>query len=434
MTTGQATPRLEAAVAIDRIGRYQLLERLGRGTSAEVYRARDPRLRREVAIKVFHHDLVRKPSIRRKFLKEAQIHAGLEHPNIVRIYDLLERDERTYLVMHYLRGRMLSDLARSRGGKLPWTAAVTYLVQVLEGIGYAHSRGVIHQDLKPQNIIITPAHHAVVVDFGIAALLEEQRGLQRSRVSGSPAYMAPEQVQGRCLDARADIYSLAMTLYRMITGHHPFEDFGSIRELLRFQISRQPAPPSSLECGLPRELDGILLKALAKEPDERYRSCDDLIDALGSLHGSLPGRPPREQRDLRWNPRAEIALAARATFPDGQVALNLRTINLSAGGLALFMHRAPPTGSLLLVELEVPGALEPVRAEVGVVATMQIPGGARVGCRFLSITDRDRQRTRDMVCDCLMLGSPVVEEVQPVTRRLIETITLDHTNQEGERS
>jgi tRNA A-37 threonylcarbamoyl transferase component Bud32 len=431
MITGNTAARLEPVDARGRIGRYQLLERLGRGASAEVYRARDTRLQREVAIKVFHSELVQKPAIRRKFVKEAQIHACLEHPSIVRIYDLLERDERTYLVMHYLPGRTLADLAGTRGGKLPLAAMVTYLVHVLEGIGFAHSRGVLHQDLKPQNIIVTVAHQAVVVDFGIAALLEDVDQKRRREVSGSPAYMAPEQARGRYLDARADIYSVAMTAYQIVTGHHPFEDSETIEEMLRCQIARQPAPPSSFASELPEELDEVLLKALAKEPEERYRSCDDFIEALGPVGGSLPGRSAGDQRDLRWDPRVDIALAARVTYPDGQVAADLRTINLSAGGFALLMHRVPPAGTVLDVEIWVPGEPEPLRSKVEVVATMPMPDGARVGCRFLSISDRDRRRARELVRDCLMLGGPVLEVDHPSAAVSAEGLVLDKTTREG---
>lgn len=393
------------------LGRYQIEAELGVGASAKVFRARDLRLRRKVAVKAFRAELFEDARLRQVLLREARIHAQMEHANIVRIYDLLELGDRDYLVLQLLEGESLAQLTERRGGVLSPQEAIFYTRQVLRGLAYAHAKGIVHQDLKPQNIQITPSREALIVDFGIAVLMEAQPE-RRGTVRGSPAYMPPEQAQGKYLDARSDLYAVGMTLYVVVAGHHPFEGVEDVEQMMRAQIQAPPPPPTRFRRDLPPGLDDVLLRVLAKDPRDRFRCAEDFSDALAAVLRDAQPEPPREE-DQRWDPRAEIALPARAVFAGRAAELNLRTINLSAGGVALRMENPPPIGVTFLVEIEPRSGIDrrPVRGDAEVVAVAPDGEAFRVGARFTEIDDRARRRIREIVRDCLVLGRPALDGV-----------------------
>lgn len=395
------------------VGRYLLLQLVGRGAFAEVYRARDTNLDRDVAIKAFDPRFSATAELREMILQEARLHARLEHANIVRIYDMVDHDAQFFLVMRYLQGMSLFDLQHALGGKLELVEAARYMRQVLKGVGFAHSKGVIHGDLKPRNIQITPYGEALVMDFGIACMISDQGGdgdEVRKATAGSPPYMSPEQILGRYHDARSDLYALAVTMYELVTGRHPFEEAQSEEELLRCHVHKAPPLPSLVNSALPPSLDRVLLRALDKDPEKRFRSCTSFAE---HLHAAMrrDGVEPitdEDEEDNRWHPRVEIALSSRVFVAGGMVFLNVLTHDLSVGGAAVWLDSRPEVGASVQIELDPPEGtgLETVRAEGLVVwASPERDGaGHQVGLRFVDIDDEDRRTIQVLVRNVLMLG------------------------------
>jgi len=435
------------------IKRYRFEEPIGEGASSEVYRATDLHLRREVAVKAIGPEFLEAPGRTRQILREARIHARLEHVNIVRVYDLLKVEGYLFLVLRLLKGLSLRDILEQRNGPLEPREAVGYARQFLRGVGFAHSMGIVHLDLKPHNIQITPAGEALIMDFGVARMLEERRRTASGMVAGSPAYMAPEQAQGLYTDARSDIYSLGMTLYELLAGRHPFVQARSVKEVLSWQIERLPPRLSEVASDIPPAVDQAVMRALRKEPSKRFRSCREFSRALRSAWyqqrqglnaGARPtspdpsGLPVDEIPDLknldagetvpaehekpserRWDPRGAVALFARVIAGGGMAFVNGEVINLSASGLALRMPYRPTRGASVQVEFDPPEPIEggPIRAvsEVVWVRRTQAAEDFEVGLRFLEITDEDRRRVADLVRNKLVLGDEHadVEETDP---------------------
>ena len=389
-----------------KIDRYRFQEMIGRGSSGEVYRAHDTRLRRDVAIKAFEPELVRDPVIFDRFIKEARIQARLEHVNIIPIYDLLEHRKRLCLVMRLVHGDNLRRMIEQRGAPLQPREAVDVLRQVLEAVGFAHSKGVIHQDLKPHNVQVTAAGEALVLDFGVACLMGEKRE-GRGKAIGTPAYMSPEQVEGRYTDARTDIYSLGMSLYQLVTGHHPFEDARDLDEILTWQASKEPIPPRRFRPDLPQALDAAILKAVAKEPRDRFRSCREFVEAL-TYSVSEQASDTDDPGDVRWDPRANIVVPVRVRVIGDDRYQPGRTVDLSTGGAALRMNNPPPPASSIILELYLPGSgsSKVVRAE-GVVIWVAGEAGdeaSGLGVRFTKLSDEDRERIGTLVRETLVMG------------------------------
>lgn len=254
-------------------GRYQVIERLGQGGMATVFRARDLNLQRDVALKVLRDSLITEPGFRDRFLQEARAAANLSHPNIVTVFDFGQDDDLLYLVMEYVPGTDLKTLMR-RQGRLPILEAVDLMIKICSGVGYAHRAGLVHCDLKPHNILVTADHQAKITDFGIARALAAIDPDEHSAVVwGSPLYFAPEQASGGPPSPASDVYSLGVILFEMITGQLPFQadDASALAEL---HLTRNPPSPSSINADVPPSLEEILLKVLSKEPANRYRTAD----------------------------------------------------------------------------------------------------------------------------------------------------------------
>lgn len=281
------------------VGRYQITERLGRGATGVVYKARDPTIGRTVAIKAIRlndfQEAEDRRRVRERLLREARSAGLLSHPNIITIYDVLEEEDSAYIVMEYVGGSSLERMLRSH--TLPdRTVLLPYLRQVAEALDYAHRRGIIHRDVKPANIMVANAEEgadklAKVADFGIAKFISQETTYSGTMM-GTPNYMSPEQIQGLPLDGRADQFSLAVVIYELLTGVKPFA--AESLPTLFYQICRAD-PPSMREGNdtLSESAENVIARALTKEPDARFGTCRELVDALGlaleeNPHWALP--------------------------------------------------------------------------------------------------------------------------------------------------
>lgn len=389
-----------------KVERYRFMELIGKGSTGEVYKAHDVRLRRDVAIKAYEPNLLRKPGILERFVKEARIQARLEHANIVPIYDIIDQRRQLFIVLRLVTGENLRRRIERKRGPLDPPEAMIFYRQVCDAVGFAHSKGVIHQDLKPHNIQVTRAGEALVLDFGVARLVGERREESENRLVGTPAYMPPEQVEGRYTDARADIYALGMSLFQIVTAHHPFEDATDVDQILRWHVERDPVSPASFRPDLPKPFVVAIMKAIAKDPRDRHRSCRDFVLALDETEEQAEAEEQRH--DTRWDPRVELALPARIHVFGSAAFFPARTTDLSAGGLAVRMATPPPAGSKVSIELYLPGkgTQHVVRAEALVVrvATGRDPETAFVGLRFSKLADRDRAKISAVVREALVLG------------------------------
>ncbi len=260
------------------IGKYELLEELGRGGFATVYKARDPSLDRAIALKVLHGGYAGRSDAVQRFLDEARHAASLRHDGIVRIYDVGDVKGQPYIAMEYLPGGALS--ARLKGEPLPFDAALTILEQIADALDYAHKRDLVHRDVKPANILFDDEGRAVLVDFGLVKSLVESGYTVAGTSLGTPHYMAPEQAQaGAPVDARADVYALGVVAYEMLTGRVPFEADTPLA-VLRAHLDVTPPDPRQINDQLDGDVAAVLLKALAKSPAERYDSAGTFARAL----------------------------------------------------------------------------------------------------------------------------------------------------------
>jgi len=255
--------------------RYQLLERIGTGGMADVYRARDLMLERTVAIKILHETYSNDKAFQDRFRQEARAAANLSHPNIVTVHDFGFDHEQLFIVMEHIPGKDLKTILRQRG-RYSVEEAIPLIVQACAGIGYAHRAGLVHCDIKPHNMIVTPDGRLKVTDFGIARALSTIMPDERADVVwGSPQYFSPEQAVGEAPSPASDVYSLGVVLYEVLTGALPFTAPTS-EELARMHLEEDPIPPSEYVPDIPQALEEIMLKVLAKEPAARYRTADQL--------------------------------------------------------------------------------------------------------------------------------------------------------------
>lgn len=344
------------------IGNYRITEEIGSGGMGRVYKAIHLALDRVVAIKMIHPHLVGDPGVVNRFYREAKIQARLNHPNIVTVYDFLEIESGCFIVMEYVHGESLGKVL-SKQGAFETHIAIPIFRQILDGIRYAHLKGVIHMDIKPNNFILTP-RFVKTTDFGIAQIICDT-GLNAGKAAvGTPKYMSPEQILGEKTDHRTDIYSLGVTLYEMLTGRLPFNsDSGSDLEIRRGHIELPPLLPSSIRPEVSGEIEKAILKALSKRPEDRFQSIDEFIlaiekvekdkrDALPSLdaYGVVldKGRGRKEEfdetGDLSKNPYPKLLLSIHREKRSGVLTLdsNIRLKIYFLDGIIVFVEGEEP--------------------------------------------------------------------------------------------
>ncbi|RMG89417.1 MAG: serine/threonine protein kinase, partial [Chloroflexi bacterium] len=259
-------------------GRYQLLERVGSGGMAVVYRALDRALGRIVAIKMLHESFTNDPGFLQRFRHEAHAAANLSHPNIVTVHDIGQDGNRHYIVMEYVEGRTLKQIireAQENGRFLPISRALDLTIQICNGIGYAHRANFVHCDVKPQNVLVTHDDRVKVADFGIARAISEATQQQQSQVWGTPQYFSPEQAAGEPATPASDVYAIGVILFELLTGRLPFEGESPTAIALK-HIQERPPRVSEFNPTVPPQLELIIDKVLSKEPAGRYRTAGQL--------------------------------------------------------------------------------------------------------------------------------------------------------------
>ena len=272
---------------------YRIEALIGRGGMGVVYAARQSGLDRMVALKVIAPELLDDPDVRERFLAEARAAASVDHANVIPVYDAGEADDVAYIAMRYVGGEDLRSLVRARGPLEP-DAAAEIIAQAGAALDAIHRAGFVHRDVKPANLLVDEEQHVYLTDFGLAkAVLTRAGGTRTGQWVGTLDYVAPEQIRGGRIDARADVYALGGVLHFALTGRVPFEREGDEAKLWA-QLSAPPPVPSSLRRGLKRAFDGAVARAMAKDPEERYPSAGDLgRAAVAAVRGRAPGEPER---------------------------------------------------------------------------------------------------------------------------------------------
>jgi serine/threonine protein kinase len=260
-------------------GRYRIVKELGKGSMGVVYQAHDPQIDRLVALKVLREDRVGGEDFVSRFLKEAKAIGRLSHPNIVTVYDVGRDHNTIYIAMEYLKGKPFNDVIRN--GQMSLKQKVDISLQVARTLNYAHEKGIIHRDIKPSNIILSANGQIKLTDFGIARIEDFDATLQTQvgDILGTPTYMSPEQVIGKRVDGRTDLYSLGVFLYELTVGRRPFLG-NNIAAVFRAITHDDPIAPSQIDPSIPNALSDLILKALSKNPDERFQTGAEMCDAL----------------------------------------------------------------------------------------------------------------------------------------------------------
>jgi eukaryotic-like serine/threonine-protein kinase len=298
--------------------RYELGEILGFGGMSEVHLARDLRLHRDVAVKVLRADLARDPSFYLRFRREAQNAAALNHPAIVAVYDTGEAETTAgplpYIVMEYVDGITLRDIVHSEG-PMPPRKAIEIIADACQALNFSHQHGIIHRDVKPANIMISRIGAVKVMDFGIARALADSHSVtQTAAVIGTAQYLSPEQARGDSVDARSDVYSLGCVLYEILTGEPPF--VGDSPVSVAYQHVREtPVPPSQKHEGISGDLDAVVLKALAKNPENRYQTAAEMRADLVRVHNGESPEAPKVLTDADRTSLLSSATASRSAEP-----------------------------------------------------------------------------------------------------------------------
>jgi len=323
-------------------GRYELEELVGTGGMSSVFRAHDTLLERHVALKILHEHYTSDEAYVERFRREARAVAGLSHPNIVTVIDRGEQDGRQFIVFEYIDGESLKQLV-DRTGPLAVDQAVALTLQIARALAFAHQQGLVHRDVKPQNVLLNDDGRAKVTDFGIARSLDVQQGMTQSgTVMGTSDYIAPEQARGERVDEQTDVYSLGVVLYELLTGEVPFPGENFVAVAMR-HINEPPPSARERRPDVSLRLDAAIRRAMAKEPGERFRSMGDFVGELEAAldvgpdedTGTivLPGRPRRRRRVLRPLLLLLLAVAVLGAIA-GAAYLVKRSSDHKSGGTA----------------------------------------------------------------------------------------------------
>ena len=259
--------------------RYEILERIGTGGMAVVYKGRDQRLNRLVAIKILKEELAQDAEFRRRFHDESQAVAMLSHPNIMAVYDVSRSEQVEYIVMELIDGITLKQYMQRKGGPLSWKESLHFITQIMKALSHAHSRGIIHRDIKPHNIMVLRDGSVKVADFGIARLVSAAQNTLTQEALGSVHYISPEQARGSHIDCRSDIYSAGVVLYEMLTGRLPYEGDSPVSVAIQ-HINSIPLSPREINPDIPEALEAITMKAMASDVEKRYASADAMLADL----------------------------------------------------------------------------------------------------------------------------------------------------------
>jgi serine/threonine-protein kinase len=296
------------------IAHYRIIKKLGAGGMGEVYLALDTKLDRKVAIKILRPDSPAEENLKKRLVREAQAAAKLDHPNICAIYDVSEADSHTFIVMQYIEGETLGEKMERK--RLPLSAFLAIAEQAAEGLAEAHRYSIVHRDIKPHNLMITPRGQVKILDFGLAKQMSSSDSVDHDaatatllstpgHVIGTMPYMSPEQVQGEPLDACSDIFSLGVTFYEMLAGKHPFKDKSAAITMSRILLS-DPVPTEQFQAQVSPELQTLLSKMLCKDKAQRYQSAQDLLTDLKQLPAKLSGDDTQSGNLTRTNPVSAI--------------------------------------------------------------------------------------------------------------------------------
>jgi beta-lactam-binding protein with PASTA domain/predicted Ser/Thr protein kinase len=266
--------------------RYRVLNRIGSGGMADVYCAEDLQLGRRVALKLLYRRFAEDEEFVERFRREASSAAGLQHPNVVAVFDRGEFDGTYYIAMEFLEGRSLKQIVRQDGALDP-DRAIDIVVQILKAARFAHRRGIVHRDIKPHNVIVDDEGRAKVTDFGIARAGASDM-TETGSIMGTAQYLSPEQAQGHPVDARADLYSIGVVLYELLTGRVPFDAESAVTIALK-QVSEEPVPPSHYNPAVSDQLEDVVMRALQKDPAYRFADAEEFIVALEQARGVAPG-------------------------------------------------------------------------------------------------------------------------------------------------
>jgi serine/threonine-protein kinase len=350
------------------VGNYQLTEKLGEGGMGAVYKGIDLMLEREVAVKALRPELLSRPDLVERFRSEAVTLAKLNHPNIATLYSFFRQADEFFMVLEFVPGETLEALVR-RCGALPDAHAAFLIGQALDGIAHAHQAGVVHRDLKLANLMLAPNQVVKVTDFGIARALGHDRLTRAGRLVGTIEYMSPEQIRGQDVDARSDFYALGAVLYEMVTGRLPFQS-DSEYELMRAQIEDAPPPPRDLAPQVSSAMEQVILRALAKQPEDRFQSAAefraalDEIIAAAPVNGTITRKTPVPETRLNFcavisgevaNPRPQAA-RPRFTWKHAAAVVAIATASVLGSVALTKRHQTPPTMQVVAAPLATPSA------------------------------------------------------------------------------
>jgi serine/threonine protein kinase len=355
---------------------YQIVEKIGEGGMGEVFRGVDINLDRDVAIKVMRTELARRPEILQRFRKEAVVLAKLNHSNIATLYNFIHDGNNYYMVMEFAPGQTLDVLIADCAGGLPWRYALELFMDALRAIDHAHKQGIIHRDIKPANMMVSERDTLKVLDFGIARVLGESGFTKAGIVVGTTKYMSPEQILGRSIDTRSDIYALGIVLYKMLTGHVPFEGLGEF-ELMKAQVQERPVPIREIIPDLPEAVDVAIMRSLEKAPEDRFQRASEFIAALvpilrdevasWELHrgssrdqDSDPRAPRRRGGQKRPMVVTDGNLAKQAEMPTSSSRSGLTDDAYQAPSQQAPTHQPPQGPRLEVVRTPVPASVSQV--------------------------------------------------------------------------
>ena len=317
-----------ASTPAEKFGRYQVVKELGRGAMGIVYLAQDEVLARTVALKMIAltGSGAERDQHEARFRQEARAAGGLTHPSIITIYDVGREGDVAFIAMELVDGRELRELIRE--GTMPPTVAIEMAARVADALAFAHERGIVHRDIKPGNIMVLADGRIKIMDFGIARLQEPTVKTQTGVLLGSPQYMSPEQISGQSLDGRADVFSLGVVLYEMLTGIKPF-DAADLTQVLFWVVNMPAKPPSERRPGLPPVVDYIIARALKKKPEERYPTAAEFAAELRQCIPEVEAAEAamRERAALEGStilPTVPLVMSDAATIPMGGDQLELR--------------------------------------------------------------------------------------------------------------